>query len=88
MINFTLHVDKATEFCFLDFHNIIGSISANLKQNLLMLFLSLKSAQSVSQNPSNFKGFCDFFSIRLNNVRHAWPSLNGKNLVLLGLEIT
>ena len=24
----------------------------------------------------------------LNNVRHAWPSLNGKNLVLLGLEIT
>ena len=63
MINFTLHVDKATEFCFLDFHNIIGLFSANLKQNLLTFFLSLTLAQSVSQNPSNFKAFCDFLSI-------------------------
>ena len=41
-INFALHVDKAIEFCFLDFHEIIGSFSANLNQNLLTLILSLK----------------------------------------------
>ena len=59
-INSTLHVDKATEFCFLDFHEIIGLFSANQKKNPVMLFLSLKLAQSAPQNPSNFKGICDF----------------------------
>ena len=58
-----LHVDKATKFSFLDFHEIIGLFSANLKQNPLTHFLSLKLAQSASQNPSNFKGFWDFFNI-------------------------
>ena len=84
---------QATEFHFLDFHEIIGLFSANLKQNLLTLFLSFKLAQSASQNPSNFKGFCDFLNIcdwlfLLNNVRRVLPLLNGKNLVLLVLETT
>ena len=92
-MNSASHVDKVTEFCFLDFHEIIGLFSASLKQNPLMLFLSLKLAESKSQNPFNFKGFCDFLNISdwlclLNNVRCALLSLNGKNLVLLGLETT
>ena len=37
-INSTLHVDKVTEFCFLDFHEIIRLFSVNLKQNPLTLF--------------------------------------------------
>ena len=64
-INSASHVDKVTEFCFLDFHEIIGLCSADLKQNLLMLFLSLKLAQSTSQSPPNFKGFCNFLNIVL-----------------------
>ena len=62
-INSASHIDKATEFCFLDFHEIIGLFYATLKQNLLTLFLSLKLAQSASQNFWNFKGFCDFLNI-------------------------
>ena len=62
-INSASHVDKATEFWFLGFHEIIGLSFANLKQYPLMLFLSPKLAQSASQNPSNFKGFCNFLNI-------------------------
>ena len=79
-MNSALHVDKVTEFCFLDFDEIIGLFSANQKQNPLTLFLSLKLAQSASQN-SNFKGFCNFLNISdwlciLNNVRRVLPLLN------------
>ena len=38
-INSILHFNKGTEFCFLDFHEIIGLFSANQKQNPLTLFL-------------------------------------------------
>ena len=62
-MNSALHVDKATVFCFLDFHEIIGSFSANRKQNPLTLFLSFKLPQSESQKPTNFKGFCNFLNI-------------------------
>ena len=58
-----LEFRHSSEFCFLDFYEIIGLFSANLKQNPLTLFLSLKLDQSKSQNPSNFKGFCDFLNI-------------------------
>ena len=57
-----MHVDKATEFCFFDFHEIIGLSFANLKQYPLMLFLSLKLVQYASQNPSNFRGLCDILN--------------------------
>ena len=93
-INSTLHIDKATEFYFLNFHEIMGLFSANLKQNPLTLFLSSKLPQFESQNPSIFKGFCDFLNISdwlivlLNNIRRVLHSLNGKNFVLLGLETT
>ena len=56
VINSASYVDKAIEFCFLDFHEIIGLSSANLKQYPFMLFLSLKLAQSASQN-------CNFLNI-------------------------
>ena len=46
-INSALHVEKVNEFCFLDYHEIIGLFSANLKQNPLML----KLPQFESQNP-------------------------------------
>ena len=62
-INPILRVDKETEFCFLDFHKIIGLFSVNQKQNPHTLFLSFKLPQSASQKSSNFKGFCDFLTI-------------------------
>ena len=62
-INSALHIDKVTEFCYLDFHEIIGLFSTNLKQYPLILFLSLQLVRSASQNPSNFKGFCEFLNI-------------------------
>ena len=72
-INFTSHVDKATEFCFLDFHEIIWIFSAKLKKYLLTVFLSLKLAQSASQNPSNFKGFFDFLNIFVQSILTSIP---------------
>ena len=62
MINSASHVDKATKFYFLDFHEINSLSFAHVKQYPLTLFQSLKLAQSASQNPSNFKGFCDFLN--------------------------
>ena len=62
-INSALHADKTTEFYFLDFCEILGLFSANLKQNPFTLFLSSKWPQSKSQNPSSFKGFCNILDI-------------------------
>ena len=59
-INSTSHVDKATEFWFLNFHEIIGLFSANLKQNLLMLFLSSKLPPIRVTKPFQFQGFLWF----------------------------
>ena len=71
MINSASHVDKVTEFCFLNFHEIISLFSANLKQNLLTLFLSLKLPPVWVKKSFQFQGFQDFF-IKWKEFGFAW----------------